>query len=176
MKNLQVIIEEMIKGIDAVNAEYILIDNRIESKINTAMSFNDDGNEKMVNHMLDEIAKATGEFDGKFLTPKNVKVGDGVTMHMYSDAHAGTIVKVTKTSVTVQRDKAKMDPNFKPEFEVGGFAGHCTNQDKQVYTYEQDPNGQTTTFRWSAKYGQFRNGKMGTSLTKGRREFYDYNF
>jgi hypothetical protein len=176
MMNLQVKVEEMIKAIDAVNAEYIMNDHRIESDVETAGRFQADGNDEMVSFMLKGIEEKIEEFGQKNLTPANIQVGDGVTMHMYSDAHAGTVIKKTKTSVTIQRDNATMDPNFKPEFVVGGFAGHCTNQEKQVYTYEQDPNGQTMTFRWSKKYNRFQDGKTGISLTKGRREFYDYNF
>lgn len=109
------------------------------------------------------------------LNPMNVKVGDGVTICLWSDRHAATVTKVTKTSVTVRQDKATLDPNFKPEFIVGGFAAHCTNQSDQTYTYEEDPNGNEYTFRWSHKYGQY--GQPNDArLIKGRHEFYDYNF
>lgn len=176
MKNLQTNIEEMVMEIDAKNAEYILSDNRFVSKMESLERYNSKGNTEMVGFMMEELEKYAREFDQIFLTPANVKVGDGVTMHLYSDAHAGTVVKVTKTSVTVQRDKATIDPNFKPEFVVGGFAGHCTNQSDQKYTYESNPNAETIKFNWSKKYGQFKNSKQGRSLAKGRREFYDYNF
>jgi hypothetical protein len=176
MMNIQTKVEEMAKKIDAVNAEYIMGDHRIQSDIETAGRFQDKGDDKMVSFMLEGIESRIKEFGQINLTPANIQIGDGVTIHMYSDAHAGTVIKKTKTSVTIQRDKATMDPNFKPEFVVGGFAGHCTNQDKQTYTYEADPNGETMTFRWSKKYNRFQDGKTGRSLTKGRREFYDYNF
>jgi len=109
------------------------------------------------------------------LCPANVKVGDGVTIHLWSDAHAATVIKVTASTITVQHDKATLDPNFKPEWIPGGFAGHCTNQDEQTYTYERNPNGHIETFRWSKKYGRY--GTYGNPwLSKGRHEFYDYNF
>ncbi|MCQ2113313.1 MAG: hypothetical protein MJY95_08250 [Bacteroidaceae bacterium] len=109
------------------------------------------------------------------LNPANIKVGDGVSVKLYTDRHAGTVIKVTRCKVVVQRDKATLDPNFKPEWIAGGFAGHCTNQHKQTYTYERDPNGEIYEFRWSNKYGQY--GTPGNlTLHKGRREFYDYNF
>ena len=109
------------------------------------------------------------------LCPANVKVGDGVTVHLWSDAHAATIIKVTKCSVTVQYDTATLDPNWKPEWIAGGFAGHCVNQDEQTYTYERNPKGRIETYRWSNKYGSY--GTPGNlRLTKGRHEFYDYNF
>jgi hypothetical protein len=176
MTNLKTQVEQVVMEIDEENAMYIMEDGQFESKLGTAERFEAKGDTEMVGYMLEDLKKIAQEFSSKNLTPANVKVGDGVTMGLYSDAHAGTIVKVTKTSVTVQRDKATLDPNWKPDFVAGGFAGHCTNQNEQTYTYEQDPNGETVTFRWSKKYNQFRNTKRGQKLYKGRREFYDYNF
>ena len=109
------------------------------------------------------------------LCPANVKVGDGVTINLWTDRHAATVIKKTAYSVTVQRDIATLSPEFKPERIPGGFAGHCINQDEQTYTYERAPKGHIETFRSSKKYGQY--GTPGNpSLSKGRHEFYDYNF
>jgi hypothetical protein len=169
-------VQQMAMEIDEANAMYIMEDARVESKVDCAERFEKDGDAHMVEFVLGEIRTYIQEYSNKFLTPANVKVGDGVTMHLYSDSHAGTVIKVTKTSVTVRRDKSTLDPNWKPEIEAGGFAGHCTNQNEQTYTYEEDPNGETIRFTWSKKRSRFQNAKMGRSLTKGRREFYDYNF
>ena len=68
------------------------------------------------------------------LHPFNVKVGDGVTICLWSDRHAATVIKVTKSSVTVRQDKATLDPNFKPEWVDGGFDVHCVNQGGKSYT------------------------------------------
>ena len=107
----------------------------------------------------------------------NVQVGDGVTVCYYSDRHAGTVIKRTAKSITVQRDKATLDPNWKPEFIVGGFAGHCTNQNEQTYTYERDEEGTVETFRWRDKYGSYcGSGDQPIKIINGRHEFYDYNF
>lgn len=102
------------------------------------------------------------------------EVGDGVTYHLYSDSHACTIIKRTAKTITIQQDTATLSPDFKPEFVVGGFAGHCTNQDKQNYTYERNPKGCVITARWSEKHGAFM--YLGKVVTAGRKEFYDYNF
>lgn len=73
------------------------------------------------------------------------------------------------------RDKATLNPDFKPEFIPGGFAAHCTNQSEQSYTYEPDEKGEVTTFHWSDKFQRY--GQPGNlTLSKGRHEFYDYNF
>jgi hypothetical protein len=176
MTNVQMKMEALVKSIDSVNAEYILTDNRYIDKLETAQRFEEKNREEMVKYLIEEMTKYVTEFNDKNLTPANVKVGDGVTVHLYSDSHACTVTKVTKSSVTVQQDTATLDPNWKPEFVVGGFAGHCTNQNDQTYTYERNENGQEYTFRWSKKYNQYRQSKSGLKLFKGRREFYDYNF
>lgn len=169
-------IEKMVNEIDAVNAEYILNSARMEDRMKMAHYYEENNKTGMVGYMVKEMEEFANEFDSRFLTPANVKVGDGVTMHLWSDSQAGTIIKVTKTTVTVQRDHATMDENFKPEFVAGGFAGHCTNQNSQTYSYERNENGATYTFRWSNKFNKFQNKQSGMRLSKGRREFYDYNF
>lgn len=108
---------------------------------------------------------------------REIEVGDGVTLHLWSDAHACTVIAKTKATITIQQDKATIDPNFKPEWVAGGFAGHCTNQGEQTYTYERNPNGHIYKCRWSEKNGCYQTGGDGSmKITRGRREFYDYNF
>lgn len=103
-----------------------------------------------------------------------LQVGDGVTLNLWSDKHACTVIKRTAKTITVQQDTATLDPNFKPEWVAGGFAGHCTNQDEQTYTYERNLKGRTYTLRFSNKYGRFMYLEKPISI--GRHEFYDYNF
>lgn len=122
-----------------------------------------------------DIIERAERANSRLLTPVTAKVGDGATINLYTDRHACTIIKVTKTTITVRRDKATLNPNFRPEFIVGGFAAHCTNQDEQSYTYEPDEDGDLRTFHWSKKYNQY--GTPGNpTLSKGRHEYYDYNF
>jgi hypothetical protein len=108
---------------------------------------------------------------------KEMDVGDGATVCLFSDKHAATIIKRTKTTITVQYDKAIRDPNFKPEFIPGGFSAHCTNQREQSYTYEPDPEGRIEKYYWSEVRGRWQGGGDGSIvLIPGRHEFYDYNF
>lgn len=125
-----------------------------------------------VYHYADEFIRERADI---MLTPNRINVGDGVTVNLWSDRYAATVIKKTAKSVTVRRDKATLDPNFKPEWIAGGFAGHCVNQDEQSYTYEPNENGELYTFRWSDKYGHYGQPNDLT-LSKGRHEFYDYNF
>lgn len=106
----------------------------------------------------------------------NLKVGDGVTCRMWSDAEAFTVIKRTAKTITIQRDEAILDKDFKPEIVPGGFLGHCVNQYDQKYTYKRNPNGKTYTCRWSDKLGGFKNPLGYGCVSIGRHEFYDYNF
>lgn len=177
MSNIQETFKTEIEEMYGDNAPFILHDRRVISEVESAERFAQKNDTKMVNFCIDDARKKAKEFHENRLSPATVKVGDGVTFHLYSDAHACTVIKVTKCTVTVQQDTATIDPNFKPEFIAGGFAGHCTNQNEQTYTYERNPNGAVSTYRWSNKYNRYQGGGDGSIvLTKGRREFYDYNF
>ncbi len=178
MKTLSVFeaAERQIDKLDPANKEYILTHPEFLERYDQIQWAEDRQDGEYARRLLVKMQEFIVSFTDRYMTPANVKVGDGVTVQLYSDAHAYTVVKVTKTSVTIQRDKAIKDPNFKPEIVPGGFAGHCTNQDKQTYTYERDENGQLETFRYSKKWGRFQQPKAGRYLTPGRHEFYDYNF
>lgn len=177
----------LVESIDPVNVEYILADYDIQKEydwVNRKIELVtpcDDPEERSkriaqiaeirMERLLDLIRK----FDSRRLTPANAKVGDGATVNLYSDRYAGTIIKVTKSTITIRRDKATLSPDFKPEWIPGGFAAHCTNQDEQEYTYEPNEKGETYTLHWSKKYNRY--GQPGDlTASKGRHEFYDYNF
>ena len=195
MNDNAIALAEIVKEIDPINAEYILQDSLILQQYDSYRRWKDRDEpcrnlaidrvgenggideecDRVASHALENLKEELSKWDSRHLTPANAKVGDGATINLYTDREAGTIVKVTKRSITIQRDKAIRDPNFKPEFIPGGFAAHCTNQDEQSYTYERDENGALTTLRWSKKYNRY--GTPGNpTASKGRHEFYDYNF
>lgn len=108
---------------------------------------------------------------------REIEVGDGATLHLYSDSYACTVIKKTKTTITLQRDKAVLDPDFKPEWIPGGFSAICTNSEDQSYTYERNENGEIYVCHWSEKEGRYRHGSDGSmKISRGRFEHYDYNF
>lgn len=93
----------------------------------------------------------------------NIKVGDGATICYYTDREAGTIIKRTKNTITIQRDKAFRTDN-------NGMS------DCQEYRYERDENGFIEVYHWSNKYGCFRNSKNRLYVINGRHKYYDYSF
>lgn len=105
----------------------------------------------------------------------NVQVGDGVTIHLYTDAYAGTVIARTRDTLTIQRDKATRAPGFDPEWVPGGFSAICLNSDDQKWITEPDRTGKIYKAYWSKrKKGFFV--KQCLRVSYGRHEYYDYNF
>jgi hypothetical protein len=102
-------------------------------------------------------------------------VGCGATVCHYSDRTACTVIRVSPSGKTIwmQEDTAVLD-DWKPEFDAGGFAGHCVNNTEQTYKYSPNPDG--PVHRASRrKDGWFRTTN-GEPVIPGRRHFHDYNF
>lgn len=103
---------------------------------------------------------------------RNWSVGDGATLCYWTDRHACTVIRVTRCTITIQRDTATPDPNWVRDFTPGGFMGHTANDRDLTYTYAADPTGATYVARLT-KRGWMANGLR---VVPGRREFYDSNF
>jgi len=165
----------LVDNIDSRNAEYIMKEPviiRVYERINR---YAEQGNNDLLKIVSEDLERYISEYDSHHLTPANARVGDGATVNLWSDRHAGTIIKVTKRTIVIRRDKAILDPNFKPNYIPGGFSVHCTNSHDQKWSYEPDEDGDLTTLYWSEKYRQY--GRPGNlTASKGRHEYYDYNF
>lgn len=94
------------------------------------------------------------------VSPIKPEVGMGATILMWTDRHAGTIIKVTPTQIHVQEDEfIRVDGNGMSE--------------DQTYQYTANPQGAIHIFR-KTKRG-YRSGSIG--LLIGHREHYhDYSF
>lgn len=159
----EAIVQE-IKRAYGENAEYLLGFYDIKNEIEWIDRYEAKGDVKMADFSARMALEKAEKFNGGMLTPATVKVGDGVTLHLWSDSHAGTIIKTTKYSFVWKRDKAiRVDKN--------GMS------DCQTYEYERDPEGEETTFRWSKKYNCYCAGcDQSIKAGKGRHEYYDYSF
>lgn len=113
------------------------------------------------------------EHNAKMEWWNELEVGDRAHICHWSDVTPVTVIKRTAKTITVRHDKGTLDPNWKPEFVVGGFCAHCTNNDEQKWIIEEDPNGRVETFR-------LRNvGWRNSADEKLYPEWamkYDYNF
>jgi hypothetical protein len=137
---------------------------------------------------MTHTAERTAEINAYADRISDLAIGDGVTVSVWTDCEAYTIIKRTPTTMTLQEDKATRNPDFKPEFVVGGFAGHCVNQNEQTYTYEPNIDGSTIKVslrNWTDEEGNGRRlwkkvgvktFERGGSVYPGRRKFHDYNF
>jgi len=107
----------------------------------------------LINHVM---SQSTGIRDHA-----NIKPGDGATMLGWTDRHAATVVKVTRTQVHVRRDKAtRTDTNGQSEV--------------QSWTFEPDPNAPVLIYR-RRKDGSLK-GAYGQLVVGHRDEYYDYSF
>ena len=95
------------------------------------------------------------------------KVGDGATILMYSDRHAGTVILVGMNTIIVQEDHARRTDS-------NGMS------DAQSYEYSRNPNGRVWTFTrrkngaWVQKGGPMRGG---TRCAIGYRDkHHDFSF
>jgi hypothetical protein len=118
----------------------------------------------------------------------DLQVGDGVSMTIYTDAHAYTIIKRTAKTITLQEDNATLINGDKLHFHIGGFAAHCSNQHEQKYDYSPNPNGAIVKIsrrewvdgagckrvKWKRSGSDTRS--PGNAARPGRRKFHDYNF
>ena len=91
---------EFINSIDSVNAEYILQDSEIMKDFEWAERYLNQGKKDMYLYCLGRVREKIAKFGEYRLTPANAKVGDGATINLWSDRHAATIIKVTKSSRT----------------------------------------------------------------------------
>ena len=123
------------------------------------------------------------------------EVGDRVHFSIGTDILPGTVVKVSRSHITVREDKSEADPSFIPEFIPGGFAGHVVNNHNQKRIIEEDLDGVLLSFtrrlppKHIREYHGIPDGRgwryvgtglgtwqRGAMLLKGWRAFYAYNF
>ena len=112
------------------------------------------------------------------------QVGDGMTLHLWSDAQAHTVRAVSKSGKTIwlSRDIVKRINQDSDTFTPGGFVGHTENPDGQKYEYKTDEDStQWVKATWRDKLGRYMlagnpSRERAFALSPGRHEWYDYNF
>lgn len=127
--------------------------------------------------------------------PPILEVGDGVSIHGYSDVHPYEVIKVNKSGkkVQIRTMKAELDPSWKPNFIPGGFSAHCDNQSEQKWIMESDEEGSVMeislrNIKCDPKYNEGiervskwvpvgQAAELGKyPVSAGARKFHDYNF
>ena len=118
------------------------------------------------------------------LNPTNPpQVGDGMTVHIGSDAKAYTVREVSKTGKTIwlSRDKATRTNKADDIFYPGGFMGHTECVGGQLWEYETVETSEWEKVTWREKILRYQLSGMRTTsrcgvASEGRHEYYDYNF
>ena len=134
------------------------------------------------------IAERTAEINTAADAITALHVGDGVSVSVWTDVDAYTIVKKTPTTITLRADTAELLNREELRFTAGGFAAHCDNQADQRYSYEANPEGHEVKIslrRWADEEGNERRQwkrsgtktfESGGNAYAGRHAFRDYNF
>ncbi len=94
----------------------------------------------------------------------------------YSDIVPFEVVRVISAkTIEIREMDAKLVEGWKPEIVIGGFVGHCTNNNTQEYTYSTREGSPIVRARlqkngkWKSIHGEHR-------LADKPKRFYDYNF
>lgn len=95
----------------------------------------------------------------------------------YSDIDPFEVVRVVSDKcLEIREMDADRDPAFKPEFVVGGFAGHCLNQRDQLWIIKSCDDAPVRRIRLN-KRGDWKDAHGGRyALGDEPIKFYDYNF
>jgi hypothetical protein len=95
----------------------------------------------------------------------------------YSDVYPFEVVrKVSEKCIEVREMDAEKDTSVELKWVVGGYAGHCVNQDAQKWNITKNENNPVVRIRLG-KGGMWKdaNGRK-YGLADAPRRFYDYNF
>jgi hypothetical protein len=94
----------------------------------------------------------------------------------YSDVNPYEVVKViSDKTIEVREMDSEKDPSWVPNWHVGGFAGHCSNQQEQKWFIKSNAENPVVRIRLGKQGWKDKNGrKFGLSDQPVR--FYDYNF
>lgn len=134
------------------------------------------------------IAERTAEINASADAITALNIGDGISVSLWSDVDACTIVRKTPTTLTLRVDNANLLNRDELRFITGGFIAHCENQEDQRYEYTPNPDGyefKITLRRWADEEGNERRKwkrtgvntfEQGGNAYAGRRAFRDFNF
>jgi len=95
---------------------------------------------------------------------------------LFTDVNPYEIVKVVSDkTLEIRSMNAEIDPEWEPEFYVGGFGGNCANQNTQKYSYTSNLDAPVIRIR-KRKDGTWGKGSINYSIDTKPVKFYDYNF
>lgn len=104
-------------------------------------------------------------------------------MQGYTDVKPYEVVRVVSDKcLEIRAMNVERNPNWKPEFVVGGFSAHCTNNSEQQWLITPAPEAHAfkvrhRTDRWGRNTdGTFWKETASYKLSDAPHYFYDFNF
>jgi hypothetical protein len=103
------------------------------------------------------------------------QIGMGVTICMWSDRHAGTIVNINGDMLIVCRDDVtRVDTNGMSESQSYEYK---TNPSNSKSYWKKDKRGNWCEYHFNYETKRFNKNKSSSHLAIGHREeYYDYSF
>jgi hypothetical protein len=111
------------------------------------------------------------------MTAMTTSIKAYANVHGYTDTTPYEIIDISPSGkqLTLRSMKCEKDTNWKAEWHVGGFAGHCANQGDQKWIIKSDEDGHTIKAN-KRKDGRFWTAYGKASIEPQPRKFHDYNF
>lgn len=133
-------------------------------------NFTDELNKENV-RLVDEMMAIKEEIRVVRAIPE---VGKYANKYLYSDVEPYEIVKIV-SDTTIEVRAMNTERAFQPEFAIGGFAGHCTNNDNQEWKCTPNEKEEVVRIRKN-KRGEWVKGSQRFSISDTPIKKYDYNF
>ena len=96
----------------------------------------------------------------------------------YTDVYPYEVIRhITPKTIENRAMNSVLAPEFKPDIQPGGFAGHCTNntEQQQKWLFSTDESARVIRIRLHKDGGWYHKGSRFQLGDKPRR-FHDYNF
>ena len=104
------------------------------------------------------------------------QIGMYANRRLGSDVEPFEVIKViSDKTIEIRHMETTRDESAELNFEVGGFAGTCTNQYAQRWFYNSKQDGKIERIR-KRKDGSWGNGHITYDIDINPRKFYDYNY
>lgn len=95
----------------------------------------------------------------------------------WSDVDPYEVVRVISDKcIEVREMNAERDAGVELTWAMGGFAGHCVNQNDQKWVITPNPEAPVERIRLHKDGRWYGRGKRRFNLSDTPRKFYDYNF
>ena len=84
---------------------------------------------------------------------------------------------ISDQTVEIRAMDAVRNPDWKPEWVVGGFSGVCVNDKEQRWIITSNPDNPVSRIRWSKANQQWQKGKYCRFYMADKPcKYYDNNF